>query len=236
MEHGNSIGIKLRETASSMSQTRAFESKSTSPVPITSEKLKISFEKQLIRSQMQMVTNRINKILAGEKETTKKRRIEQCNAEIKAKKQERNAKKLNAIAELRYGKLQQTLESQEKVKIERNRRKSHIKELEEEIFVEKRNIAKEIRKRENEWKDIVKEQKNVHFEENMKKKQIVREMLMDKKHQRCVSQITVREKNRERYEKTIAQLKNEKEAEMKRLQELEIAYVEVLKKTQGLKK
>ena len=221
---------KHRRTQSTSDYTHNLDSAfSYSPSNVTNEKLKITFEKHFIQTEMQRINNRINKILAIEKEVAKKSRQEKQIAEDEKKKRDRNIRKHQELEEIKHGKLQKTLEFKVKINEERFRRKSCIKILEDEIVKEKKQIAKEIKKNEVKWNEINIQQKKQFLDDNAKKTQLVKSMLLEKKNQRCISQMNVREQYKLDYQRKVIKLKNEQELALKDLKDLENNYNIVLK-------
>lgn len=218
-----------RKTLSASDYQKKILSSTFSSDHVQNEKLKITFEKQQIESQMQILTNRISKILANKKKIAEKRETESKLTENHKQKLERNQKKKELMAKFRAQRMEQTLEFKEIVKKERIDRMSKIKELEKEIIVGHKETAKRMKIIEQQWEEQVKVQKGVILEENAKKVQSVKMILKDQAQQRCLSQRMDREKTRTDYESKVNKLKNEKLMALNNLKELESQFLSVLK-------
>lgn len=196
---------------------------------VQNEKLKITFEKQQIESQMQIITNRISKILANKKKTIEKKRNESKISESAKEKQERNQKKKEFMEKIRNQRMQQTAEFKEIVKKDRIQRMSKIKELEKEIVTGNKDVVKKIKLNEKGWEEQVKIQKTAMLEENAKKVMSMKMILKEQAQQRCLSQRMDREKTRMDYEVRVNKLKNEKLMALNNLKALESQFLSVLK-------
>ena len=140
-----------RRTVSSTDYTKQLStSLECSPSIINNLKLKLTFEKHFIKSQIQKITNRINKVVALEKEKAIKNMQGKQSLEDSLKKRERNLNKHKEKESIKEKRFQSTLEIKEKIQQERKRRFSHIKELENDTLQERKKIAKKLKAEENE--------------------------------------------------------------------------------------
>ena len=71
----------------------------------------------------------------------------------------------------------------------------------------------------------------MYNQENVKKTQFVKNLLNQKKHERCISEMTIRERNSNEYRNKVNKLREEQEAALKNLKELEDKFQDVAKKT-----
>jgi hypothetical protein len=98
---------------------------------------------------------------------------------------------------------------------------SHIKQLENEIFIEKQRIAQDVKKSEIEWNDLVKINKAETVMEKAKKVEFIKEKEKKVIADRCISQMMVRERRKSEYDGRIHSLKTAQNEALKILQELE---------------
>ena len=137
---------------------------------------------------MQVLSNRISKILANKKKTAQKNQTESKLSESHKEKLERNQKKKELMAKFRAQRMEQALEFKEIVRKERFERVSKIRELEKGIIVGNKEVAKRMKVSEQQWEEQVRVQRGVILEENARKVESVKMKLKEQAQQRCLSQ------------------------------------------------
>lgn len=205
----------------------------SSPFELSSEKLRLSFHKNMLETQVVTIKNRIHKLLTTEQQAVREMAQAKQTAQEIVKKRERNLQKQKEKDLLKQKRLQEKLMLKERVQYERAKRFENIKTLEKELFDERKDVVKRVKAAEKEWKVLAEQGKSLRVEEkNRNRRRLRNEMDLQKK-QRCISQMSNRVQVKKSYEDGVSLLKAEQDNVMKKLMALqseeEIVYKHVSK-------
>ena len=117
-------------------------------VDISSEKLKLSFDKKKLNFKAIAIKNRIYKLIMTEKEAVKEMETAKQVAEEVKMKKERNLSLQKEKSIIKQKKLEEKLKLRDQVQEDRHKRAYNIKKYEQEIVFEKQEIAKKIKEAE----------------------------------------------------------------------------------------
>lgn len=172
-----------------------------------SDKLQAIFDRQKAKYELQMVQNRVNKLLKLKQEAdkeiaklSKKIKEEQGNNEWKRKRIELRRKTLDEKQEFMERR-------RRSINFERAQRRKSIQEFENKILLEKKTIVKEKRERTSGWNKEIYVNRSVDLEEKAQRFKKIKKGYVKSLRQRCFTQRSNTQRVKEEYFQSIQQEK-----------------------------